>query len=267
MSLYLPCRPEDRADYAVLTGNPDRVDLLGCYLEDVVLLGQRREFRVLRGHVGDASVLLLSSGIGAPSAAIAVEELAELGVKVVIRLGTAMAITARLGDYIVAHHALGLDGTSATYGGSLSQGVDGPEGWAPAPPALDRPPLFEADPGLVSAFVQGGGALALPIHEGTLVTCDGFYTQMARGRLERGQEALHRTWVEQGIAGVEMESAAILAAASALGMRAGAVCVATVSGMVRDRLSPTDRRRAEENLGRLMREGIRLDWMRQRAGR
>ena len=105
------------ARYALLPGDPQRVDRIANFLDNPHPLGQNREFRAARGWYQGVEILVLSTGIGGPSPAIAIEELRQIGVTTLIRIGSGGALqdNLALGDVIIAHAAVMDDGTRRTY--------------------------------------------------------------------------------------------------------------------------------------------------------
>ncbi len=106
-----------RAKYAILPGDPGRVPKIAAYLDDPRELGFNREFRTFSGKLCGETVLVTSTGIGGPSAAIAVEELIRLGVDTFVRVGTCggMNEKACAGDVVIATGAIRMEGTSREY--------------------------------------------------------------------------------------------------------------------------------------------------------
>ena len=107
---------EQAADYVLLPGDPQRLDRIAECLEEVEELAYNREYRSLRGVYKGVSVMAVSTGIGGASTTIAVEELARIGAKVMIRIGSCGALKKgiRLGDLILVNGAVRDDGASVT---------------------------------------------------------------------------------------------------------------------------------------------------------
>ena len=105
------------AKYAILPGDPARLDHIKKYLDDVEELAYNREFRSLSGFYKGMKVIAISTGIGGSSASIAIEELHNIGVTTMIRIGSCGALQKgiKLGDLIFAEGAIRDDGTSKTY--------------------------------------------------------------------------------------------------------------------------------------------------------
>ncbi|MDM2736035.1 nucleoside phosphorylase [Citrobacter sp. Ct235] len=182
-----------RAKYALLPGDPERVDRIVRFLDNPEMLGQNREFRAARGEYKGVEILVLSTGIGGPSTAIAVEELRQIGIDTLIRIGSCGALqeTLALGEVIIAHGAVADDGTSKTY--------------APASyPAC-------ADPQLTATLMQLALQMNIPASCGLVRSHDSFYTDR--------EAELDAEWSARGILGADMETAALMVVGALRGLR------------------------------------------------
>ncbi|MDQ7493007.1 phosphorylase family protein, partial [Salmonella enterica] len=105
-----------RAKYALLPGDPGRVDRIARFLDKAEILGQNREFRAARGWYQGVEIVVLSTGIGGPSTAIAIEELRQVGVNTLIRIGSCGALqdSLALGGGFKAPRAGGAHGARQT---------------------------------------------------------------------------------------------------------------------------------------------------------
>ncbi len=114
---HLKLRRQDVGKIAILSGDPDRVPRIAEHFRSPGLISSHREYTTYGGYVDGEYVISTSTGIGAPATAIAVEELARLGINLMIRIGTCGAIIpkAKVGSLIVADAALRLDGTTRQY--------------------------------------------------------------------------------------------------------------------------------------------------------
>jgi uridine phosphorylase len=171
--------------------------------------------------------------MGAPIAAVLLEELAVIGVRVVLRAGTAMSLAPDrlpLGTFIVAHAALRADGTSLTYA---------PLGYPAA-----------ADPLVVNAVTDVLDTSGLPHTVGILATADGFYTEMLAPSDARSDSVRqrHDEFRKVGLLAVDMETATIFVVASLLGVRAGSLCLVSVDGPGRALLDDESRHAGEAQL-------------------
>lgn len=227
-SWYLKVRREDVAPYAILVGDPARIQLFQERLSDARVVGHDREFTTLTGRYETTRISVVSTGIGAPASAIVLEELARLGVRGVVRAGTMMAVTAAPGSFILALAACRYEATSRTY----------------AP--LEVPAV--ADPDLFAAFRRVLDARNRSYVAGVVGTCDGFYTQMMPQGPERRLEGLLDQFLTWRLAGADMETSAIYIIANALGVRAVSLCAVTVDGRTQRMLGQAEREQLEREL-------------------
>jgi uridine phosphorylase len=228
---YLGCRSDEVAERAVLVGDPGRIDLFIEQLDNVRLLGENRGLRAITGVSGDLAVTVCAFGMGAPIAAVVLEELAQLGVTTALRVGTVMTfVPDGLGELIVASAAIREEAVSQTYA-PMS---------VPATPDLD---LFFAT--LVALERRGEQYRA-----GIVASLDGFYTEMLAARPERERSVAERlSGLEAlGAVAVDMETSAVLTVGRCLGLAAGSLCLATVEAANRRRLDGRRRAEAERRL-------------------
>ena len=183
--------------YAILPGDPARVDRIATLMDDPQELACNREFRSVRGRCRGVDILALSTGIGGCSAGIALEELNNIGVKAAIRVGSCGALQKRvaLGDLIVVSGAVRDDGASKAY-------------------LPDIYPAY-ADIELLSCVLDAARALGVPYHEGVVHSHESFYHDE--------NEAQSAYWSSKGVLGADMESAALLTIARLRGMKAASI--------------------------------------------
>ncbi|ELZ08392.1 uridine phosphorylase [Halovivax asiaticus JCM 14624] len=202
--------PADVAETVLLPGNPERIDrIVECWNEydDVA---HHREYRTATGRYDGAPISVTSTGIGSPSAAIAVEELARVGCETFIRVGSCGAIQpdVSVGDLVITTGAVRQEGTSDEY------------------VREDYPAV--ADHEVVSALVAAAERLGYDYHTGLTASTDSFYAGQGRPGFEgfeaAGAERLIDELSEANVTNVEMEASAILTLASIYGLRGGAVC-------------------------------------------
>ena len=169
--------------YAILPGDPARVDRIGEQLEDVQELAFNREYKSIRGIYQGLPVLAVSTGIGGPSMGIAVEELTRMGVTHLIRIGSCGALqkNIRLGDLILVQGAVRDEGASKTY-------LD------PIYPAV---PDFELLCACAAAVKEEG----IPAQVGLIRSHDSFYTDR--------EDEIDAFWSGKGVLGADMETAAL----------------------------------------------------------
>lgn len=198
------------AKIAILPGDPARVPLIAEALDEAKPLAIRREYTSYLGKVGDHKVLVMSTGMGGPSTAIAVEELVKTGVEVFIRLGTCggMAMQVKPGDLVIAQAAIRSEGTANQY----------------AP--IEYPAV--ADHGLVEALRAQAEKLEFPHHVGVVHCKDSFYAQHSPETMPISEqlEAEWKAWIASGSLASEMESATLYVVSSVRRVRA--VCILNV---------------------------------------
>ena len=193
--------------YVILPGDPKRCKLIAQYFENPVLIADSREYVTYTGTLDGVKVSVTSTGIGGPSAAIAVEELVQCGADTLIRVGTSggMDLDVKSGDLVVANGAIRMEGTSKEY----------------APIEFPAVPDF----GVTTALVQAAKNLKQNCHVGVVECKDSFYGQHSPETKPVGYELLAKwdAWVKLGCKASEMESAALFIVADYLKVRAGSV--------------------------------------------
>ena len=196
-----------RADYAILPGDPGRVDEIAACLDYSVPVAYNREFKIDRGEVGAKEVFVCSTGIGGPSTAIAMEELAMAGVTTFIRVGTCGGINVDVngGDIVVATSAVRQEGTSLHY----------------AP--IEYPAAANFD--VVKALHDTAQYYGSKVHTGIVQCKDSFYGQHSPETMPVDYELLNKweAWKKLGVLASEMESATLFTVANKLGVRAGTI--------------------------------------------
>lgn len=212
---HLKIKKGDVGRYAILPGDPGRVPLIAKYLDNAEFVASNREYTTYTGYLLGEKVSVVSTGIGGPSAAIAVEELIRSGTDTFIRIGTSggMDLSVSGGDIVVAQAAIRSEGTSHEYI---------PENY----PAV-------ADFAVTTALKAAGDALSEDVdgkrcHVGVVHCKDSFYGEIEPQQMPVGDK-LSGNWaayVKCGCLTSEMESAAIFSVALARRKRAGAVFTA-----------------------------------------
>lgn len=200
----------DVADTVLLPGNPERVDKVTSLWEEATEVAYHREYRTATGTYDGEPISVTSTGIGSPSAAIAVEELARVGADTFIRVGSCGSIQPKMavGDLVITSGAVRQEGTSSEY------------------VREDYPAV--ADGEVVSALVAAAERLGYDYHVGLTMSADSFYAGQGRSGFEgftaAGSDRLVEELQDANVANIEMEASAILTIAALYGLRAGAVC-------------------------------------------
>ena len=226
---YIHCTPDQVGEDAIIVGDRGRVLLATELLDDAELLNEDRGLTTATGTYKGRRITISAFGMGAPIAAVVVEELSYIGVKRVLRLGTVMtAGDTPLGSLVVAHGATRGEGTSAGY----------------LPPEYPAVPDFT----LTAQAEQAAAATGRQVVTGIYETADGFYTDLMRRDNPAGQAELMQRRRDQHIVGTDMETSAVFIVARARGIQAASLCLASVSGDDFSKLDGDDRRQAELDL-------------------
>ncbi len=201
------------ATLAIVPGDPERVKRIADRLDAPTPLASTREFTSYLGKLDGHSVVICSTGIGGPSTSIAVEELAQLGIRTFLRIGTTGAIQPQIavGSLIITQGSVRLDGASYHF----------------APPEYPAVADFHCTAALVTAARDAGHTP----HIGITASSDTFYPGQERydtytGKVIARFRGSMAQWQDLGVLNYEMESATLLTMCAALGLKAG--CVAGV---------------------------------------
>ena len=204
---HIQVAPGEVGKYVILPGDPKRCKKIAEHLDDAKLVADSREFVTYTGTLNGVKVSVTSTGIGGPSAAIALEELVKAGADTFIRVGTSGGIdlSVKSGDLVIATGAVRMEGTSKEY----------------AP--VEFPAV--SDFHITNALVEAAENLKFPYHVGVVECKDSFYGQHAPQTKPVGYELLNKwnAWVQCGCLASEMESAALFVVASYRKVRIGTV--------------------------------------------
>ncbi len=202
---HLHCVEGDVGRYVITPGDPGRCEKIAALLDDAHFVVSNREFTIYTGSLLGEKVSVCSTGIGGPSAAIAMEELHAVGADTFIRVGTCGGIDldVQSGDVVIATGAIRFEHTSREY----------------AP--IEFPAV--ADFQVAGALVEAANALGYRHHTGVVQCKDSFYGQHSPARMPVSYELLEKweAWKRLGVKASEMESAAMFVVAAALGCRCG----------------------------------------------
>lgn len=195
------------AEYAILPGDPGRVPVIAEKLENSKKIAVNREYTSYLGEIAGQKVLVMSTGMGGPSTAIAVEELSLIGIKNLIRVGTSggMQLNVEAGDIVIASSAIRQEGTSKEY------------------VPIEYPAV--ADYYLTNALKNAADELGYTNHIGTVHCKDSFYGQHSPERMPVSYELTNKwnAWIQAGALCSEMETASLYIVSSVLKLRAAAV--------------------------------------------
>ena len=207
LQFHIRCAPGDVGAYCILPGDPGRCEAIAAHFDDPVHVQTNREYVTYTGTLLGERVSVVSTGIGGPSAAIAMEELVKLGVHTFIRVGTCggIALEVQSGDVVVATGAVRMEGTSREYA---------PIEW----PAV---PNYQ----VVNALVQAAQTLKKPWKAGVVQSKDSFYGQHSPATMPVSYELEQKwqAWKRLGVLASEMEAAALFTVAATRGVCCGSV--------------------------------------------
>lgn len=218
LQFHIRCKEGDVGRYVFLPGDPGRCESIAQYFDEPYHVSTNREYNIWNGYLLGEKVTVCSTGIGGPSASIAMEELHNIGADTFIRVGTCGGIAMDVcpGDVIVATGAIRYEHTSMEY----------------APIEFPAVPDFEMTAALKSAAED----LGYRVHTGVVQCKDSFYGQHSPEKSPMYYELLQKweSWKRLGVKASEMESAALFVLASALGVRCGS-CFHTIWNQEREK--------------------------------
>lgn len=204
---HIGLRKGDVGKYVILPGDPGRCEKIASHFENPRFVASNREFTTYTGMLNGEPVSVVSTGIGGPSAAIAMEELIHCGADTFIRVGTSGGMQPEVcgGDVVIATGAIRFEGTSKEY----------------AP--IEYPAVADFD--VVAALKQSAETLQKPYHVGVVQCKDNFYgqhspeTMPVKEKLKEDWQA----WIDCGALTSEMESAALFIVGAVRRVRVGSV--------------------------------------------
>ncbi|MCP4146951.1 MAG: uridine phosphorylase [bacterium] len=231
---------------ALLPGDPDRVPMIASYLSNAREVALKREFKTFFGYINKIPVIVTSTGIGGPSTSICVEELAQLGVRDFIRVGSTCAIQENIapGDIIIPTAAVRLDGSSTDF----------------------APIQFPAvgDFHITNALIKSAGQLKLTHHVGICATTSTFYQGQERydsfsGNVPSRLQGCLKEWQSLGVLNFEMEAAPLFTMCSTMGLKAGCVCGVVANRTNSEAIVPNDLfKQVEKHISRIAINAVRL---------
>ena len=202
---HIHCTEGDVGRYVILPGDPGRCEAIAQHFDNPVHIGMNREYNIWTGYLLGEKVSVCSTGIGGPSASIAMEELHNIGADTFLRVGTCGGIALDIlpDDIVVANGAIRYEHTSMEY----------------APIEFPAVPDFD----VTAALKAAGEELGYNIHVGVVQCKDSFYGQHSPEKSPIYYELLNKweSWKRLGVKASEMESAALFVVAAALGVRCG----------------------------------------------
>ena len=207
LQYHIKCKKGDVARYVLLPGDPARVRIIASLWDESRKVAENRQYITYTGRVGGVEISTTSTGIGGPSVAIAVEELARCGANTFIRVGTCGGTqpTQRIGDVAISTGAVRWEGTSQQY-------------VRPEYPALSAPEI-------VLALIEASEQRSVNYHVGITKTSDSFYSNMGfKGYRQSWMKDIEKDFARANVISVEMEAATLFTLANLYGLRAGCIC-------------------------------------------
>lgn len=202
---HLHIKKGDVGRYVILPGDPKRCEKIASYFDDATFIADSREYVTYTGYLDGEKVSVTSTGIGGPSASIAMEELFACGADTFIRMGTCggIALPVKGGDVVIATGAVRNEGTSLEY----------------APIEFPAVANFE----VVNALNEAAIELQVPHHVGVVQCKDSFYGQHSPETKPVSYDLMNKweAWKRLNVLASEMESAALFVVASYLNVRCG----------------------------------------------
>lgn len=204
---HLKIKKGDVGRYVILPGDPGRCEKIAGYLDDAHFVASNREYTIYTGHLDGQMVSVCSTGIGGPSAAIAMEELSHVGANTFIRVGTSGGMAPKVlgGDLVIATGAIRAEGTGREY----------------AP--IEFPAVANFD--VVGALKKAAKESGSPFHVGVVQCKDSFYGEHDPESMASSHElkAKWDAWLRCGALASEMESAALFVVGAVRDLRVGTV--------------------------------------------
>jgi len=204
---HLPIKFGEVARYVIVPGDPNRVPVIAESLENVINQGQNREFNAYKGTHKGIEVSVVSTGIGCPSTAIAVEELSYIGAEVFIRIGTSGSVdgSAKKGDIFIATAAVRDDGTSKQY------------------MPIEFPAV--ASHNVVSSLIRASKNLKIDSKVGICQSKDSFFGETEPDRMPVAPylDYKWKSWQKGGVGASEMEAATLFTLSQIKRIKAGAI--------------------------------------------
>ncbi len=215
---HIGLKTGDVGKYVILPGDPKRCKKIAEYFDNAKLIADRREYTTYTGYLNGEKVSVTSTGIGGPSASIALEELVQIGAEKFIRVGTCggIDIDVKGGDLVIATGAVRMEGTSKEY----------------AP--IEFPAV--ADIEITNALIDACKKYNHTYHAGIVQCKDSFYGQHCPEKSPVGYELTNKweAWKRLGCKASEMESAALFVVGSALKVQVGSIFL-TVANQEREK--------------------------------
>lgn len=240
-SLYMKANKEDISKYVLFSGDPWRVETVAKILDNAKHIGFYREYNTYTGFYKGVRITVTSTGIGSASAAIAMEEMYECGMKVAVRMGTVMSMDDNLlGQFIIPVASMREEYTSDTYA---------PKSY----PAV-------SDIRLLEYMNKSVSSLGYKYSNGINCSMDGFYTKMHESKFSKEKnvdiESTFKKLKSLNVVGIDMESSCMLTIGRLMNVKTSVVTAVTVLENLKKTLEGEARKKLESDLCLASLEGI-----------
>ena len=228
---YLGHRADEVAECAILIGDPDRIERIAALMDEPRFLPVKRGLRTVTGLYQGTPVTAVSFGMGAPIATVVMHELADLGTRAFMRIGTAMFFPpAGAGAFLLCDRIASFEGTSRSY--------------------VDQPDAQSADASLNAVIHTMARERGLPVSQGLFATFDAFYRDMFPLESRNSQRVADQLSAaeQRGAIAADMETSALVNAGHALDVAFTSLCIATVDAHSRQKLDPATTAAREADL-------------------
>jgi len=252
LQYHIRCKRGDIARYVLLPGDPERVNVISSLWDERREVAYHREFKTHTGKYKNVKITATSTGIGSPSAVIALEELARIGADTFIRVGSTGAIQEDIviGDLIISSGAVRLEGTSKQY------------------VRVEYPATANYE--VLLALIEAAEELGYRYHVGITASTDSFYLGQGRhgfrGYTQSFSETILQDLRKAGVLNFEMEASAIFTVADIYGLRAGSIAV-VFANRVKDEFEIV----SQEPVAKVASEAVKIlhDWdeMKEKRGK
>ena len=211
--MHIGLEPGEVGRYVFLPGSPERTEKIAAYFDNPKEIAYNREFRTFVGELDGVKVAVTSTGIGGPSAAIAVEELHQCGADTMLRVGTCASTSEKvsLGDVEIPNGAVRMEGVSTHY----------------LPIEYPAVPDFQ----VVKAVEQAAQKLEFPYNVGVTITKASFYTQTTPETKPVGPELVYKwqAYEKGGATSTSMECSVLFCVGASLGIRTSSVMISATN--------------------------------------
>ena len=211
--MHIGLEPGEVGRYVFLPGSPERTEKIAAYFDNPKEIAYNREFRTFVGELDGVKVAVTSTGIGGPSAAIAVEELHQCGADSMLRVGTCASTSEKvsLGDVVIPNGAVRMEGVSTHY----------------LPIEYPAVPDFQ----VVKAVEQAAQKLEFPYNVGVTITKASFYTQTTPETKPVGPELVYKwqAYEKGGATSTSMECSVLFCVGASLGIRTSSVMISATN--------------------------------------